>query len=103
MTTPIPQPPAIPFIGNVAQMDRDVPLNSFHLLAATYGDIFKLNFLGNYLVILCSYELVSEVSDEKRFKKSVSPVLREVGNLVGDGLFTAHGSEESWGIARQHF
>lgn len=39
-------------------------------------------------MVVTSYKLVNEVSDEKRFHKSVSAPLREVRNLVGDGLFT---------------
>jgi cytochrome P450 / NADPH-cytochrome P450 reductase len=46
MSTPIPQPPAIPLLGNVGSIDREVPVLSFELLAKQYGEIFKLNMLG---------------------------------------------------------
>jgi cytochrome P450/NADPH-cytochrome P450 reductase len=52
MSVQIPQPPSIPFIGNVTALDKDVPLNSFILLAKTYGEIYQLNILGQ---LLCQY------------------------------------------------
>jgi cytochrome P450/NADPH-cytochrome P450 reductase len=46
MTTPIPQPPAIPFLGNVTTIESEVPIRSFLLLAKQYGEIYQLNILG---------------------------------------------------------
>lgn len=46
MTTPIPHPPSIPFIGNIGALDKDVPLYSYVLLAKQYGEIYQLNLLG---------------------------------------------------------
>jgi cytochrome P450/NADPH-cytochrome P450 reductase len=37
---------------------------------------------------MTTYALVNEVSDEKRFKKTIGASLNQVRNLVGDGLFT---------------
>ena len=36
-TTPIPEPPGLPFLGHVAELDREVPLRSFLSLANKYG------------------------------------------------------------------
>jgi hypothetical protein len=44
--TPIPQPPALPFLGNVHQIDREVPAQTFELLRRQYGEIYKLQFPG---------------------------------------------------------
>ncbi|KAJ6474020.1 fatty acid hydroxylase [Mycena vitilis] len=102
MSVPIPQPPAIPFIGNVTSLEKDVPLNSFRLLAKTYGEIYQLDLVGRNIACVSSYALVNEVSDDTRFKKRVAGGLMEVRNLVGDGLFTAFGEEEpNWGIAHR--
>jgi cytochrome P450/NADPH-cytochrome P450 reductase len=46
MTTPIPQPPAIPFLGNVTTLESEVPIRSFLLLAKQYGEIYQLNIFG---------------------------------------------------------
>ncbi|KAL0564092.1 hypothetical protein V5O48_017963 [Marasmius crinis-equi] len=101
MTTPIPQPRGIPFLGNIASIDRDLPINGFTLLAKQYGEIYKLNILGQTTVFLNSHRLVNEVSDESRFKKVLNPGLAEVRHLVGDGLFTARLEEANWGIAHR--
>ncbi|KAJ7620489.1 fatty acid hydroxylase [Mycena polygramma] len=102
MSVPIPQPPTIPFIGNVTSLEKDVPLNSFRLLAKTYGEIYQLDLVGRTIVCVSSYALVNEVSDDTRFRKRVAGGLMEVRNLVGDGLFTAFGEEEpNWGVAHR--
>ncbi|KAJ7740466.1 fatty acid hydroxylase [Mycena maculata] len=101
MSVPIPQPPTIPFIGNVASLERDVPLRSFDLLAKTYGEIYQLDMLGNNLIVVSSHALTNEVSDEARFQKRVTGGLAQVRNLVGDGLFTAQPEEPNWGIAHR--
>lgn len=101
MTTSIPQPPAIPFLGNVTALDKELPLRSFELLAEKYGEIYQLNMLGNPLIVVNSYALVNELSNEKRFNKNVGAALNQVRNLVGDGLFTAHNEEHNWGIAHR--
>ncbi|KAF7316595.1 Fatty acid hydroxylase [Mycena chlorophos] len=101
MTTPIPQPPSVPFLGNVGNIERDVPLRSFSLLAKTYGEIYQLNLVGRHVLCVSSYELCNEVSDEKRFQKRVGGSLGEVRNLVADGLFTAQPEEPNWGIAHR--
>ncbi|KAJ6460262.1 fatty acid hydroxylase [Mycena sanguinolenta] len=101
MSIPIPQPPTIPFIGNVTSLEKDVPLYSFRLLAKTYGEIFQLDLLGRKVVCVASYALVNEVSDDSRFHKRVTGGLLEVRNLVGDGLFTAQPEEPNWGVAHR--
>ena len=37
MGTPIPQPPGLPFLGNVTDIDAESPLASFIHLAEIYG------------------------------------------------------------------
>ncbi|KAJ7234012.1 cytochrome P450 [Mycena haematopus] len=101
MSVPIPQPPSIPFIGNVTALDKDVPLRSFVLLAKTYGEIYQLNILGTTIISINSYALANEISDEKRFKKQVAAGLLEVRNLAGDGLFTAFNDEPGWAVAHR--
>lgn len=107
MTTPIPSPPAIPFLGHVATLDKEVPLKSIDLLAHQYGEIYQLNYFGMFSstaymtvidrqrihsgekrVFVSSYNLLKEISDEKRFSKKVTTGLKQVRNAIGDGLFT---------------
>jgi cytochrome P450/NADPH-cytochrome P450 reductase len=46
MSFPIPQPPTIPLIGNVALIEPEAPNHSFDLLAKKYGEIYQLDLLG---------------------------------------------------------
>ncbi|CAE6484242.1 unnamed protein product [Rhizoctonia solani] len=48
MTTPIPQPPSLPFIGNVRDIDTELPTQSFALLAKQYGEIYRLNIVAHH-------------------------------------------------------
>ncbi|KAF7312568.1 Fatty acid hydroxylase [Mycena indigotica] len=101
MTTPIPQPATVPFLGNAPSVDREFPMKSFSLLAKKYGEIYQLTMPGRQMALLSSYRLVNEVCDEKRFQKRVGGGLGEVRNLTGDGLFTAQPEESNWGIAHR--
>ncbi|KAJ7187242.1 fatty acid hydroxylase [Mycena filopes] len=101
MSVPIPQPPSLPFIGNVASMDPEVPLNMFGLFAKKYGEIYQLDLIGDTMTCLSTYALGNEVCDDTRFRKGIAGPLREVRNLVGDALFTAWEHEPNWGIAHR--
>ena len=99
---PIPGPAGVPLLGNIWDIDADTPLNSFNLLAETYGEIFRLTTFGKARVFISSQELVDEVCNEERFTKGVSQALNEIRNGVHDGLFTAHYPEEpNWGVAHR--
>ncbi len=100
--SPIPQPPVIPFLGNAALIDKEVPLKSFALLAQQYGEIYQFAYPDGRVVLhLNTHPLVSQASDDKKFKKLLSRPLEEVRNFLGDGLFTGRGDETNWGVARK--
>ncbi|KAF7333412.1 Fatty acid hydroxylase [Mycena venus] len=102
MSVRIPQPPTIPFIGNVTSIEPGSPQQSFELLAKKYGEIYQIDLLGNKLIFVSSYALANEVSDETRFQKRVAGGLWEVRNLVGDALLSkAQPEEPNWGIAHR--
>ncbi|KAJ1303507.1 hypothetical protein OPQ81_011693 [Rhizoctonia solani] len=101
MTTPIPQPPPLPFIGNVTDIDTELPTQSFALLAKQYGEIYRLDIVGTEVIFISTVKLAQEVLDETRFHKKLGTALMEVRNLVSDGLFTAHHGEPNWGIAHR--
>ena len=46
------------------------------------------SFLGRRVVVISSYNLLNEVCDDKRFPKHVSGAVKEICNIVHDGLFT---------------
>ncbi|KAF8829479.1 hypothetical protein HHX47_DHR3000960 [Lentinula edodes] len=97
----IPQPPTLPFIGNVAHLDRELPIQGFTLLAQQYGEIYLIDILGRKLIFLNTQELANEVSNDAAFRKGVVGSLNEVRYLSGDGLFTAYEDEPNWAIAHR--
>ncbi|CDO70376.1 hypothetical protein BN946_scf184999.g16 [Trametes cinnabarina] len=99
MTTSIPSPPALPFLGHITQLDKEIPQRTFDLLADQYGEIYKLNLITRQSLIVASYELLNELSNDKRFPKTVVGALEKMRNGMGDGLFSAYPGEENWGIA----
>ncbi|KAH9922470.1 cytochrome P450 [Fomitopsis serialis] len=101
MTAQIPSPRTLPFLGNVTQIEKEVPLRSYVLLSRQYGEIYRLMQFSQSTLVVSSYELTNEVSDEKRFIKNPGGALEQVRHGVGDGLFTAKPGEEKWGIAHR--
>ncbi|GKT82131.1 bifunctional p-450:NADPH-P450 reductase [Colletotrichum tofieldiae] len=79
ITVPIPEPPGWPLLGNILDVDMELPLLSLCSLAEKHGQTF---------VVVSSYALVNEVCDEKRFHKSVQAL-------------RALNEETNWGIAHR--
>lgn len=98
---PIPHPPGYPLVGNIADIDPELPIQSLANLADQYGEIYSLTTFGKKRIFVTSQRLANEVCDERRFSKNVSAALAELRAGIGDGLFTAHGYEENWGIAHR--
>lgn len=99
--TPVPEPPRLPFLGNIADVDAENSINSFVSLAEKYGEIYRLHLPGARLVFVSSHALVDDACDERRFKKIPNTVLTEIREGVHDGLFTAKLEEPNWGIAHR--
>jgi cytochrome P450/NADPH-cytochrome P450 reductase len=97
--SPIPQPPTKPVVGNMLSLDSTAPVQNLARLARELGPIFWLDMMGAPLVIVSGHDLVSELSDEKRFDKTVRGPLRRVRAIGGDGLFTADTTEPNWSKA----
>jgi cytochrome P450/NADPH-cytochrome P450 reductase len=99
---PIPGPRGLPVVGNGLQIPVEGTFHFFCDLAARHPDgIYKLNVAGRQVVMLYDPDMVAEVCDESRFYKPIDPPLSHVRDFAGDGLFTAHEGEESWGQAHR--
>jgi cytochrome P450 / NADPH-cytochrome P450 reductase len=96
---PIPHPPTKPVVGNMLSLDAATPIQNMMRLAKELGPIYWLDMMGAPLVVVSGADLVDEISDEKRFDKSVRGSLRRVRAVGGDGLFTAHTNEPNWSKA----
>ncbi|OKL63946.1 hypothetical protein UA08_00678 [Talaromyces atroroseus] len=100
--TPIPHPPGVPLLGNIFDIDSELPMASMEHLADTCGPIYRLSTFGVSRVIISSHELVDEICNEERFRKAVFSGLKEIRNGIHDGLFTAeYPGEENWAIAHR--
>ncbi|KAK8116412.1 uncharacterized protein PG998_004693 [Apiospora kogelbergensis] len=92
MTEPIPAPPGLPFVGNILDLQDEVPFFAIGRLLDVYGPIVKFKVMGAEKVVVGSLELFDELCDETRFYKLVS------GPLV-EGSFSpeARGAEGLFG------
>src|ERR1700682_1509039 len=97
--SPIPHPPTKPVVGNMRSLNSTTPIQHMMRLAKELGPIYWLDMMGAPLVVVSGADLVDEISDEKRFDKSVRGSLRRVRAVAGDGLFTAHTNEPNWSKA----
>ncbi|MCJ1377135.1 hypothetical protein MMC17_000227 [Xylographa soralifera] len=101
MPSPIPQPPGVPLLGNIFDIDPSNTWVSLKKLADKYGPIFKIKALGTQIVFVGSASLLEEICDQTRFRKCVTGPVVEIRQAVHDGLFTAYDSEPMWGIAHR--
>ncbi|HEU0084408.1 MAG TPA: cytochrome P450, partial [Bradyrhizobium sp.] len=97
--SPIPHPPTKPVVGNMLSVDSSAPSQHLARMAKEYGPIFWLDMMGSPFVVVSGADLVDELSDEKRFDKSVRGSLRRVRLIAGDALFTADTTEPNWSKA----
>ncbi|GAB7345541.1 hypothetical protein MBLNU457_3854t1 [Dothideomycetes sp. NU457] len=96
-----PAVPGLPIIGNLRDIDPEIPIESLGNLADQYGPIYKFSIFGSTTVCIASAEYMAEVCDEKRFSKVVARGLGEVRNGLNDGLFTARRGEHNWEVAHR--
>ena len=97
--SPIPHPRKQPVVGNILSLDSTAPVQDLVRKIKELGPIFWLDMMGQPLVIVGGFDLVDELSDEKRFDKAVRGALRRVRAIGGDGLFTADTTEPNWNKA----
>ncbi|KAL8701646.1 MAG: hypothetical protein Q9201_004803 [Fulgogasparrea decipioides] len=98
MTTPIPKPPGVPLLGNIFDVDPSNTWVSLQKLWEKYGEIFKIQVLGQQIVFVGNVALCEELCDEKRFRKYVGGPIVEIRNAVHASLFTAFENEPIWGV-----
>ncbi|QLE70322.1 cytochrome P450 [Streptomyces rectiverticillatus] len=77
----------------------DRPVQQAMAFAREFGPAFRRRFHSRETVLISSYELVDELSDETRFAKVIGPALENVREVAADGLFTAYNDEPNWAKA----
>ncbi|KAF7557827.1 hypothetical protein G7Z17_g372 [Cylindrodendrum hubeiense] len=101
MSSPIPQPPGLPLVGNIRDINPSNTWASLKTLAEKYGEIFQIKVLGHTIVFVAGAAIAEEICDEKRFRKYVGGPIVEIRYAVHNSLFTAFDHESSWGIAHR--
>ena len=96
-TEPIPERPSWPLVGHAL----DIPTGADGLLhvmaeAKELGPLFKLRVFDREINFVSGLDLVTELSDETRFRKNLHPDLVLLRDIGGDGLFTAYNDEPNW-------
>lgn len=103
MTEQIPGPRALPLIGNLLDLQDEVPIHALERLVDVYGSIFRVKTPAD-LVVVGRFDIFDELCDETRFYKVASRSLRSLGKGTNKtaGLFTAVTEKsEAWGIAHR--
>ncbi|MCD9195299.1 bifunctional cytochrome P450/NADPH--P450 reductase [Streptomyces albireticuli] len=93
----IPERRALPLVGHALDLPRGAD-GLVHLMREVkeLGPVFRVRVFGSEIVVVGGLDLVTELSDETRFRKSVNRDLVEVREIAGDGLFTAFNHEPNW-------
>jgi cytochrome P450 / NADPH-cytochrome P450 reductase len=90
MSKPIPHPPGLPFLGNILDVQDEVPIRGLENLADVYGPIYRLRLRNQDRIIISSHALLNELCDEKRFWKTAGQALSSLSKeSSARGLFTA--------------
>ena len=99
MTIEIPSPPSKPIVGHLPQVFGNETIQKLVRLCETFDGIYSLRLPGSKFYVVYSHQLVNEICDERKFRKTVEGALAEIRNVAGDGLFTARKEEPNWSKA----
>ncbi|WP_153547320.1 cytochrome P450, partial [Streptomyces sp. RB17] len=98
---PIRSSHGIPILGQPQIPDTN-PVAYFAEQAKQFPEgIYSVDLAGQENVFVYDPDLITEVSDETRFGKSIFAPLTHVRDYTGTGLFTAADDEEVWGMAHR--
>lgn len=86
--------------GNLPDIDPTNMTTSLWRLADLYGPIYSLELGGKKSIVISSYDLMQDASNDERFRKAVDGALVLVRDSVGDGLFTAYWNEPVWSVSK---
>lgn len=92
----IPGPPGLPLIGNILDIQGEVPIFAIEKLTDIYGPIIKLNLLGKERIVVADVDLLEQVCDEKRFWKTPGDGAASLSksDKGSSGLFTAPSEDD---------
>jgi cytochrome P450 / NADPH-cytochrome P450 reductase len=102
MTAVIPGPKPRVIVGNLFDIQDEVPIHGLERLIDIYGPIVKLTLGGNERLFVGGFDLFDELCDETRFFKIPPSALTDGTQDGARGLFSVL-SEKSvdWGQAHR--
>jgi cytochrome P450/NADPH-cytochrome P450 reductase len=93
--------PKSALFGHLPLVNPKTPMQSLTSLAQEHGGLFEMKLGKKRALVISDPDIVTELSDPKRFEKLVTPPLQSLRKLAGDGLFTAETNEPNWGRAHR--
>lgn len=93
----IPGPKPLPILGTGYTINPKNITQSGVKLGEKYGSVYRHQLPGQPpKLMISSFDLVDELSNEERFHKLVHPAIDEVRAFGGNGLFTAYADDPDW-------
>ena len=89
MSEQIPGPAGWPLIGNLLDVQGDVPVQMIEQLTDIHGPIIKLSLGGFERIFVGGFDIFDELCDETRFYKIPPPALSRTAPPGARGLFTS--------------
>jgi cytochrome P450 / NADPH-cytochrome P450 reductase len=102
--TEIGGPPGLPLVGNIFELQDEVPIRALERVSEVYGPIFKVRVPGRESIMVSGFDLFDELCDETRFYKLLGGKLASAADASNKprGLFTQKSEkEEDWGQAHR--
>lgn len=99
-----PGPRALPFLGNLLQVDLHNPHLSFVKLRKTYGDVMSLDFGWTNVVVLSGYKALKEAlvkKSEDFADRPDLPIYEKIFKQIGEGIPLAKYGD--WWKAQRRF
>ncbi|MFE7135038.1 cytochrome P450 [Streptomyces sp. NPDC057638] len=93
--SPVPERGSLPVVGHALRLPTDRFVQYTMEEARALGPIYTLRVFGDETLVVSGGDLVAELCDETRFRKSPAG-LEAVREFGGDGLFTAFNDEPNW-------
>ncbi|MFJ2606279.1 cytochrome P450 [Streptomyces sp. NPDC087425] len=90
---------AVPVVDITATGPGRAPLQQVMRLMREHGPVLIRRLHGRDALFVADLDLVTDLADETRFAKHISPALENVREFAADGLFTAYNDEPNWAKA----
>lgn len=98
-TPPVRGGDGVPTVDTSDRPASLTPIQDAMALLREYGPVVRRRRHGVDTLFVAGLDLATELADDERFAKFISPGLRNIREMAGDGLFTAYNDEPNWAKA----